>query len=84
MKIQEPLNIEIEFDGNIQGLLDSPEKIKASIGGRTIPIDFIDRDGETSILIFILHLIIPVDLSSYVRYTERGEKRTKCIKIKIK
>jgi hypothetical protein len=82
MRLDEPLCIEFEFDGDIKRLIQNPDLIKASRAGLEIPVSFINRNGDEAILVFIGHLAIPVDLSSYFKYHSNGE--TSWISLKIK
>jgi len=78
MRLNEPLHIKIDFDGDMQGLLFSPERITMSQGGSPIKIDHIVKKGATGIEIYAGTLKIPIDLSPYCK---KGIKR--CLELNI-
>jgi len=65
MKLNEPLYIKIDFNGDVQGLLLSPDKIDITQNGKSLKIDHIVKKGITAIEIYSGTLRIPIDLSPY-------------------
>jgi hypothetical protein len=78
MKLNEPLHIKIDFDGDVQGLILCPSKITLNQGGRPLRIDHIIKKGATGIEIYSGTIRIPIDLAPYC-----GKDISRCLELNI-
>jgi hypothetical protein len=74
----EPLNIEFDFDGDIQRLVACESNFDISIGSKKLNAKHACQTGKYKIDLYIENLRIPINLSGYKKHAD-----TVHIKLKI-